>query len=321
MRWPRRSPIDPYVALMLATVATATLLPARGTVAEVAAVVTKLAVGFLFFLYGARISAAQARAGAGHWRLHLVVLLTTFALFPALGLLATPLSPGLLTTDLHQGLLFLCAVPSTVQSAIALTSIARGNVPAAIFSASFSSAVGVVLTPVLVLLLMRGTTDVRITAGSALDIALQLVLPFVAGQLLRPWIGTWIERQKRLLTIADRGSIMLVVYAAVSAGVVAGLWQRISATQALTLLAVEVVLLAAVLGIVAAGTRGLTFSREDRIAAVFCGSTKSAAVGVPMATVLFSTATAGIFVLPLILYHQLQLIVGAMLARRLAPPP
>lgn len=320
MRWPRWIPIDPYVALMLATVAVATLLPARGAAVPVAAVVTKLAVGLLFFLYGARISAEQARDGAGHWRLHLAVLLTTFVLFPVLGVLATPLSPAVLTTDLHQGLLFLCAVPSTVQSAIALTSIARGNVPAAIFSASFSSAAGIVLTPVLVLMLMRGTDGVRITAGSVLDIALQLLLPFVAGQLLRPWIGAWIERQKRLLTIVDRGSILLVVYTAVSAGVVAGLWRRVSAAQVLALLAVEVILLAAVLAAVAAGTRALGFNREDRIAAVFCGSTKSAAVGVPMATVLFSTATAGVFVLPLILYHQLQLIVGATLARRLGPP-
>ena len=305
---------------MLATVAVATVLPARGAAAPVAAVVTKLAVGFLFFLYGARISAEQARAGAGHWRLHLVVLLTTFMLFPVLGMLAMPLSPAVLTTDLHQGLLFLCAVPSTVQSAIALTSIARGNVPAAIFSASFSSAAGIVLTPALVLILMRGTDGVRITAGSVLDIALQLLLPFVAGQLLRPWTGAWIERQKRLLTTVDRGSILLVVYTAVSAGVVAGLWRRVSAAQVLALLVVEVVLLAAVLAAVAAGTRALGFNREDRIAAVFCGSTKSAAVGVPMATVLFSTATAGVFVLPLILYHQLQLIVGATLARRLGPP-
>jgi sodium/bile acid cotransporter 7 len=317
-RWPGWLPVDPYVALMLATVGLAMLLPARGGFADAVSVATRVAIGLLFFLYGARISTSAARAGAGHWRLHLLVLFTTFGLFPALGLAATPFGPFLLGDGLYDGLLFLCAVPSTVQSAIALTSIARGNVPAAIFSASFSSIAGIVLTPLLVVGLLGGTEGVRFSASSVRDIATQLLLPFVVGHLLRPWLGDWLERRRRLLPVVDRGSILLVVYHAVSAGVVTGLWQRITAGRLAALLAMAVVLLVLVLLAVALAGRGLRLPRADRVTAAFCGSTKSVAVGLPMAAVLFSDEVAGLVVLPLILYHQLQLIVCAYLARRWA---
>jgi solute carrier family 10 (sodium/bile acid cotransporter), member 7 len=313
-RLPRWLPLDPYVAAMVATVAVASLLPVRGTAATVAGWATTAAVTLLFFLYGARISPREAWAGASHWRLHLVVLLITFALFPAYGLLIGLLSPAVLDPQLYQGLLFLCAVPSTVQSAIALTSIAGGNVAAAIFSASFSSIVGIALTPLLAGAMMSGTGDVGLSGGAVLDIALRLLLPFVLGQLLRPWIGGWMARRKRLLTVVDRGSILLVVYTAFSAGVVAGVWGRVGVPDLLVLVGVEVVLLAAVLLTAVA----LPFDRQDRVTVAFCGSTKSAAAGLPMATVLFPGASAGLLILPLILFHQLQLIAGTVLARRWA---
>ncbi|MFC0529946.1 bile acid:sodium symporter family protein [Phytohabitans kaempferiae] len=314
MSWPRWLPVDPYVAAMVATIAVASILPARGTAATAAGWATTAAVALLFFLYGARISPREALDGASHWRLHLVVLLTTFALFPAYGLLLGLLSPSVLDPDLYQGLLFLCAVPSTVQSAIALTSIAGGNVPAAIFSASFSSIVGIALTPLLVGAMMSDVGDASLSPAAFADIALRLLLPFVVGQLLRPWIGAAMKRRKKLLTLVDRGSILLVVYTAFSASVVGGIWGRVAVPDLLILLAVEVVLLAAVLGTLAA----LPFGRDDKVAIAFCGSTKSAAAGLPMATVLFSGPAAGLLILPLIIFHQLQLVTGTVLARRWA---
>ena len=314
VRWPRWLPVDPYVAAMLATIALASVLPVRGVGATIASWVTTAAVALLFFLYGARISPREAWAGASHWRLHVVVLLTTFALFPAYGLLIGLLSPTVLDPQLYQGLLFLCAVPSTVQSAIALTSLAGGNVPAAIFSASFSSIVGIALTPLLVGWTMSGVGDVELSAGAFGDIAVRLLLPFVVGQLLRPWIGEWMKRRKRLLMLTDRGSILLVVYTAFSASVVGGIWGRVAVADLLVLLVVEAGLLAAVLLTLAT----LPFPRDDKVAIAFCGSTKSAAAGLPMATVLFAGPAAGLLVLPLILFHQLQLITGTVLARRWA---
>ncbi|WP_460847232.1 bile acid:sodium symporter family protein [Phytohabitans suffuscus] len=314
MSWPRWLPVDPYVAAMIATIGVATVLPARGAAAAFAGWATTAAVALLFFLYGARISPREALAGASHWRLHLVVLLTTFALFPAFGLLLGLLAPTVLDPQLHQGLLFLCAVPSTVQSAIALTSIAGGNVPAAIFSASFSSIAGIALTPLLVSATMSDIGGVSLSAGAFADIAVRLLLPFVAGQLLQRWIGGWMKRRKKLLTLVDRGSILLVVYTAFSASVVGGVWGMVGAPDLLVLVAVEAVLLAAVLLTLAA----LPFNREDKVAIAFCGSTKSAAAGLPMATVLFSGPAAGLLILPLIIFHQLQLVTGTVLARRWA---
>ncbi|HEY6814720.1 MAG TPA: bile acid:sodium symporter family protein [Croceibacterium sp.] len=315
VRWPRT--VDPYVAAMLATVGLASVLPARGIVATIAGWATTAAIALLFFLYGARISPREAWAGAAHWRLHLVVLVATFALFPAYGLLLGLLSPALLDPPLYQGVLFLCAVPSTVQSAIALASIAGGNVPAAIFSASFSSIIGIVLTPLLVAWTMSGVGDVELSADAFGDIVVRLLLPFVAGQLVRPWIGAWMKRRKTLLTLVDRGSILLVVYTAFSAGVVGGTWRRVVPADLLVLVVVEAALLAAVLLTLAS----LRFGKADKVAIVFCGSTKSAAVGLPMASVLFPGPAAGLLVLPLIIFHQLQLITGVVLARRWAATP
>jgi solute carrier family 10 (sodium/bile acid cotransporter), member 7 len=317
LRWPRWLPIDPYVAALLATVGVATLLPARGAGATVASDATTVAVGLLFFLYGARIAPREAWAGARHWQLHVVVLLTTFAVFPLLALAAQALRPAVLTPSLYQGLVFLCVVPSTVQSSIAFTSIAKGNVAAAIFSASFSNIAGVVVTPLLAAAMLAGSGTAGFSARSIIEIFLQLFVPFAAGQLLRPWIGGWMQRHRKLLGRTDRGSILLVVYTAFSAGVVAGIWHQISAGRLVTLVGVLVALLALVLAVTSLVGNLAGFSRPDRITVVFCGSKKSMATGLPMATVLFSQHSVGLMVLPLMLFHQIQLLVCAVLARRL----
>ncbi|MGW0503527.1 bile acid:sodium symporter family protein [Micromonospora sp. NPDC003241] len=318
MRWPRRLPIDPFIAALFGTVALAALLPLRGTAAEVGRVAAQLAVALLFFLHGAKIAPRAALAGARHWRLHAVVLLATFVLFPLLGLAAAPLRPSVLTPELYQGLLFLCAVPSTVQTSIAFTAIARGNVPAAVFTASFSNIAGIALTPLLVTLLLQGSGEVRVSAGSIGTVVLQLLVPFVAGQLSRRWTAGWIERHRSLTGRVDRGAILLVVYSAFSAGVVAGVWDEVSPGRLAILIAVVAGLLALVLGLLYAGGRLLRFDRPDRVTILFCGAKKSLATGLPMAAVLVQPEALGLLVLPLMIYHQIQLVVCAWIARRWA---
>ncbi|WP_199730510.1 bile acid:sodium symporter family protein [Amycolatopsis panacis] len=309
--------IDPFIAAILATVGIASLLPATGSAATGFGIASKIAVGLLFFLYGARLSGQEALDGLRHWRLHTTVLCATFVLFPLLGLAASLLSPGLLTEPLYTGVLFLCLLPSTVQSSIAFTSIAKGNVAAAICSASLSNLLGIVLTPLLVALLL--SADGPGVSGSAvLDIVAQLLLPFVAGQLARRWIGPWVQQHSTPLKLVDRGSILLVVYTAFSAGMAEGTWHTLEPGPLLVLLAVCVLLLAIVLGATGGGAKLLGFSRADRITIVFCGSKKSLASGLPMATVLFGHSEVGLIVLPLMLFHQIQLIVCAAMARRYA---
>ncbi|MFI0774530.1 bile acid:sodium symporter family protein [Streptomyces sp. NPDC021212] len=308
-------PLDGFILALVGTVAFAALLPVSGGAATVTDGATKVAVAFLFFLYGARLSTREALDGVRHWRLHLTVLACTFVIFPALGLAARGLVPYVLTQPLYTGLLFLCLVPSTVQSSIAFTSIARGNVAAAICAGSFSSLIGIVVTPVLAALLLGSGGG--FSADSMIEIALQLLAPFLAGQLLRRWIGGFIARHRAVLRLVDRGSILLVVYAAFSEGMTRGIWHQITPARLAVLLGVEAVLLALMLTLTTHGSRKLGFRREDRITITFAGSKKSLAAGLPMASVLFG-AQAGLAVLPLMLFHQMQLMVCAVLARRFA---
>ncbi|MET0267173.1 MAG: bile acid:sodium symporter family protein [Duganella sp.] len=317
MARPRFLP-DNFTLAMIVTVAAASILPASGQTAVVFDNVTHAAVCLLFFLHGAKLSREAVVAGITHWRLHLLVLLCTFALFPLLGLGLKPLLEPLVTPELYLGILFLCMLPSTVQSSIAFTAAARGNVPAAICSASASNLLGIFLTPLLVGLL----TSARLQGDSSLEaftqIATQLLLPFIAGQVARRWIGGWVERNKALTRLVDQGSILLVVYTAFSEAVGQGLWQQLSGKSLAGLLVIDVVLLALVMVISMQASKRLGFSRADQIAIVFCGSKKSLASGVPMAKVLFAGGALGAVVLPLMLFHQLQLMVCAVLAQRFA---
>ncbi|KGE77544.1 bile acid:sodium symporter family protein [Halomonas salina] len=314
----QRLPIDRFLLMLIATVILAALLPIDGEAADAFGWLTKLAIALLFFLHGARLSPRTVIQGMTHWRLHLVILACTFALFPLLGLLIGLFAPGLLPPALAMGILFLCVLPSTVQSSIAFTSMAGGNVPAAICAASASNILGMFLTPLLVSVVMATGDDGGFRLEAMGAILLQLLAPFLLGQVLQRRIGDWVRRNKSWLGVVDRGSILMVVYLAFSEAMVAGLWQRLSASDLAVMVVADCLLLACVLGITIAASRRLGFSRDDEIAIVFCGSKKSLASGVPMANVLFPPQTIGTMILPLMLFHQIQLFVCAVLARRYA---
>jgi sodium/bile acid cotransporter 7 len=315
----RRLSIDPYLLAMAATVGTACLVPVHGIGAVVAGWAVKLAIAFLFFLYGARLSPSAALDGLRHWQLHSVVLACTFVLFPLLGLAARVLVPNVISPQLYAGLLFLCVLPSTVQSSIAFTSIARGNVAAALCAASASNLIGIFATPLLVAALMN--TQAGFSFNVLLDIVMQLLAPFLAGQVLRPWIAGFVQRHKPVLGYLDRGSILLVIYAAFSEGIVSGAWHGVAVREMLLLAVASSALLAVVMLVARGVSRLLGFSREDEIAIIFCGSKKSLASGLPMASVLFSGGQVGLVVIPLMLFHQIQLMVCAVLAQRYAKHP
>lgn len=312
---------DNFTLTLLAVVLTATLLPASGQVATAFEWITDLAIALLFFLHGAKLSRQAIIAGAGHWRLHLLVFACTFIVFPLLGLLLRPLLEPLLGTELFMGMLYLCALPATVQSAIAFTSLARGNIPAAICSAAASSLLGIFVTPLLVAMLMGVHGDNGSTLDAIGKISLQLLLPFVLGQIAQRWIGGWVVKNKNWLKYVDQSSILLVVYTAFSAAVIGGLWQEVPLVTLLALILACCVLLALALTITHLLGKWLGFNLEDRITILFCGSKKSLATGVPMAQVLFAGSSIGVLILPLMLFHQIQLMVCAVLAQRYARRP
>ncbi|MCB8877289.1 bile acid:sodium symporter family protein [Acidisoma silvae] len=308
---------DAFTLSIVATVVFASFFPCYGEGAKIFSALTTLAIAIMFFMQGARLSREAVVAGLGHWRLHLTILGSTFVLFPVLGFGFQALFPHLMTPALLMGLLYICLLPSTVQSSIAFTSIAHGNVPAAICSATFSTLLGVIVTPIMASILLKthGGGGGLESIGS---IFVELLLPFVAGQVLRPWVGGWAARNKHILKYTDRGSIILVVYTAFSGAVIAGLWHKLPLSGFGEIILSNAVLLALVLLITTFGARALGFKRPEEVAIVFCGSKKSAATGVPMANVLFGASTVGMIVLPLIIFHQMQLMVCAVLAKRYA---
>ena len=313
----RRLPIDRFLLLLIATVLLAALLPASGRAAEAVDVLASCAVALLFFLYGAKLAPRAVMDGLLHWRLQALVIASTFIVFPLLGLAATALLGRWLGPGLSMGLLFLCLLPSTVQSSIAFTSVARGNVPAALCSASVSNLLGMVLTPALVALFLR-VGGGGFSTDALKDIGLHLLLPFLLGQAARPLIGGFIGRHKLLTSVVDRGSILLVVYAAFSEGMVTGIWHQVDLRSLAILALADVVILGIVLALTAFAARRAGFSKEDEIVVVFCGSKKSLASGVPMANILFAGHPVGLLVLPLMLFHQIQLFACAALAQRYA---
>ncbi|MDG2535015.1 bile acid:sodium symporter [Sphingomonas sp. HITSZ_GF] len=311
---------EPFILTLVGTVLLASLLPPRGALVPVFDMAADAGIVLLFFLHGAKLSRDAIVAGMRNWRLHLAVFASTYLLFPLLGLGFAQLP--LLAPGIAMGVLFLALLPSTVQSSIAFTAMARGNVAAAVCSASFSNLIGIVLTPALVALLMQGSHGMGGVSLSAVEkIVMQLLVPFVAGHLLRPWIGSWVGRHKKLVTLVDRGSILLVVYTAFGAAVVEGLWSKVSGLDLAILFLVCAVMLAIVLAATWFAARALRLPREDAVVLLFCGSKKSLASGVPMAGVLFPAAQVGVVLLPIMLFHQLQLIVCAVLARRLGYLP
>ncbi|MEA9391137.1 bile acid:sodium symporter family protein [Acerihabitans sp. TG2] len=319
MSWLQRLRIDKFLLVLVMVVILASLFPCRGIIKTLFEYLTTAAIALLFFMHGAKLSREAIVGGMGHWRLHVVVFLSTFALFPLLGIAMKVFVPSMLSSPLYMGFLYLCALPATVQSAIAFTSVAGGNVAAAICSASASSILGVFFSPLLVGILMRtqegGSMNILHAIGS---IILQLMVPFILGHLARPLIGAWVAKHKKLVNITDRSSILLVVYTAFSAAVVGGIWHQITGWSLVSILAFSLVLLAIVLVINTWTARWLGFNTADEITIVFCGSKKSLANGIPMANVLFPAAAVGTMVLPLMIFHQVQLMVCAILAARYA---
>ncbi len=307
---------DPFIVALLAAALVASFLPATGAALDVLTSASVVAIGLLFFLYGARLSTTETIAGLTRWRLHVVVLSTTFVVFPLLGLATQLLEGSVLRPSLASGVLLLCLVPSTVQSCIVYTRIAGGNVAGAVVTASMSNLLGVFLTPALVALLM--TSEAKVDTSSIVRIVLQLFVPFVLGQLLRPLIGGFVTRRDPQLKLFDRGSILLVVFVAFSEGAEARIWSSLSAWSVLAVAAVCAALLAVAMGWSVLVGRLARLPRGDRVALLFCGSNKSLASGLPIASVLFAGSDVALIVLPLMLYHQLQIITGAFLANRLA---
>jgi sodium/bile acid cotransporter 7 len=312
---------DSFLLAMAAAVVLAFLAPELGTQGGPLKLelVTRWGIALIFFLHGANLSRQALASGVRNWRLHSAVQSTTFLLFPLIGFVLYFATAALFSAELRLGLFFLCALSSTVSSSVSLTAMARGNLAGAIFNATLSGLIGMLATPLLVGLVMTGTGHPLDLGSAVVDILLTLLAPFAAGQLLRPVLMTILARHKQWVTRLDRTVIVLIIYASFCDSVSAGVWREQGVAQLLTLLALVSLLLLAALAYTHWLGRRLGFSREDAIAAAICGSQKSLANGAPIGKILFAGHPAfGLILLPLILYHQVQLVVCTLLAQRYA---
>lgn len=312
---------DGFILAMLTAVVLAIAAPELGASEGPLrlSVVTGLGISLVFFLHGAALAPQALRAGAANWKLHLLIHCSTFVLFPVLGVAIFAAGTDVLPSEARLGIFFLCALSSTISSSVAMTAVARGNVAGAVFNATLSGLIGMIITPFLVGLMTTGTSTHIPLGPAVLDIALKLLAPFLAGQIARPLIGPAIARRKAWVTKLDRSVIVLIVYNAFCNSILADVWSRYDPLLILGIALVASALVGGVIASITFAARAFRFSREDEAAAVFCGATKSLANGAPIASVLFAGHPAlAMILLPLMVYHQLQLIACSMLARRYA---
>lgn len=314
----RRLVPDRFIMVILGTILVASLLPATGQGAEIAGVMSSVAIFTLFFLHGLRLPRAEVLTAVRNWRLQLIMFLFVFAAMPLASSLAAPVASTFLPAGLVTGVVFLGLLPTTVQSSISYSSIAGGNVAASVMASALLNLSGIFMTPLLTAFIIGAAGGGGFSWNIAIKVMTILLLPFAIGQFAQKWLGAWALRRKALLSIMDKSAIAIAVYVAFSSAVAGGLWQMVDILSMLELIA----LVAALLAFGFAGPwligNALALPRADRISLVFAGSHKSIATGAPLAAILFAGPQAGMVILPALIYHQLQLIVSAPLAKRLA---
>lgn len=272
----------------------------------------------IFFFYGLKLSPQKMKEGLSNWRLHLLVQLSTFFIFPILVMVFYPL----MMTDEHRTLwlavFFLAALPSTVSSSVVMVSIARGNIPGAIFNASISGLIGILITPLWMGLFMKASQDGAFELGHIfLELLVKILLPVIAGLLLHRYWGDFVARHKTTLTMFDKTVILIIVYESFSHSFSSGIFESINTPELLAVGAGVVALFFVVYFLIHFLTKKLSFNKEDTIAALFCGSKKSLVHGTVFSSVLFSgVASAGIFLVPIMMYHAFQLFYISIIAQR-----
>ncbi|HZP20871.1 MAG TPA: bile acid:sodium symporter family protein [Bauldia sp.] len=313
--------LDGFLIALVCVVAAAILWPEPGAKGGFLHVewITTYGVAVVFFLYGLTLAPEKMIRGMWHWKLHVVVQLGTFVLFPVIVLAAHAALAPVFPPEVWTGFFFIAAVPSTVSSSVAMTSLAGGNVPVAIFNATLSSLIGVFATPLLMAWL-AAKTGISFPLGEVIGkVALLVLLPILVGQVAHRWFGPWAARNSRWLRLVDRFIILAIVYGSFSDSMIAGIWGAHDASLVVAMVFGAIALFAVVYGLILIPCRLLEFNREDTIACLFCASKKSLATGVPVATIMFAGNPAlGLIIAPLMIYHFCQLVIVSVIANRYA---
>ncbi|MBY7913675.1 bile acid:sodium symporter [Vibrio fluvialis] len=280
---------------------------------------TGIGIAIVFFLHGLGLSPQAIKAGLTNWRLHVYIQMATFVVYPILWVIFGEAFLAYMPPALAFGFCYLLVLPSTISSSVAMTSVGKGNVPGAIFNASLSSILGVFITPLLIQLFM-GFEGVQLDLlDSVISISKLLLLPMIAGQIMRPYLVAWVDRHKAVVNKVDKYVILLIVYNAFCDSVVNGIWSEFSVGLLATSIIICTVILLVMVHLIQWGARRTKFTLPDEVAAVFCGTKKTLAAGIPMAKVIFGAdPSLGMILLPIMLYHPIQIFYCAVLANRYA---
>ncbi|WP_315904881.1 bile acid:sodium symporter family protein [Vibrio fluvialis] len=280
---------------------------------------TGIGIAIVFFLHGLGLSPQAIKAGLTNWRLHVYIQMATFVVYPILWVIFGEAFLAYMPSALAFGFCYLLVLPSTISSSVAMTSVGKGNVPGAIFNASLSSILGVFITPLLIQLFM-GFEGVQLDLlDSVISISRLLLLPMIAGQIMRPYLVAWVDRHKAVVNKVDKYVILLIVYNAFCDSVVNGIWSEFSVGLLATSIIICTVILLVMVHLIQWGARRTKFTLPDEVAAVFCGTKKTLAAGIPMAKVIFGAdPSLGMILLPIMLYHPIQIFYCAVLANRYA---
>ncbi|PMM19374.1 bile acid:sodium symporter family protein [Vibrio breoganii] len=310
-----------FLVGMVLAIALATITPDLGKTGGAIHLdkLTGIGVAIVFFLHGLGLAPSAIKAGLSNWRLHLFIQSATFIFYPLLWVIFGDLFLAYMPAALAFGFCYLFVLPSTVSSSVAMTSVGKGNVPGAIFNASLSSIIGVLITPFLIQLFMGFEGAQLNLMDSVISIAKLLLLPMLVGQLARPLLLAFAEKHKAVVNKVDKYVILLIVYNAFCDSVANGIWHTFSIAMLATTIAVCVAVLMVMIHFFQWGARKSAFGHEDEVAAVFCGTKKTLAAGVPMAAVIFgSDPSLGMILLPIMLYHPIQIFYCAVMANRYA---
>lgn len=313
--------IDGFIVGLITMITIAFFVPGIGDKDDIIQItdITDIGISFIFFFYGLKLSPQQMKDGLSNYKLHLVVQLSTFLLFP---LIAIALKPFYTSEDgklLWLALFFMAALPSTVSSSVVMVSIAKGNISGAIFNASISGLIGILITPIWLSFFFQTSGESFNLMESVMSLSLRILLPVFIGLMLNKYSGAFAKKHSKYLTLFDKSIILLIVYNSFSHSFQTQLFQSLDTPVLIkAFISILCIFVLAYLAIWY-GSKKLHFKYKDQITATFCGSKKSLVHGTVMADVLFKgMAVQGIFIVPIMIYHSLQLIVISFIAQRLS---
>lgn len=312
----QRVGINGFLLSLFAAIGLAALFPQIGT--EDSGIpwkpVINLGIAFVFFFYGVKLDPAQLKSGLSNWRLHLLIQLSTFLIFPLIVFALLQVMPWI-DPDFRLGISYLSALPSTVSASVVMVSIAGGNLPAAIFNASISSLLGVILTPLWMEFFdggSSGSIDFWSTLG---ELTLKVILPVTLGVWAHRWLFPRIQHALPKLKYVDQTVIMMIVFTSFAESFAQEIFSAYSSSILLTVAATVLGIFILIWVLLEVISRLLGFTLKDRITTLFCGSKKSMVHAVVIGKVIFpDAAVLGLVLLPVMLYHVQQLILGSILA-------